>query len=168
MLQSPLASLSTFPLPWWCLPNLKCGCPARSGSHFCHSFFIRIGAMPDNKRILALVSDLLFTVKISDAAKRNGMLVEYAKTDSDFLDKAKSQPNLIIMDLNISSAEPVKLINQIKSDSDLRRISVLSYVSHVQGELKLKAQEAGSDLVMARSAFSQNLSQILKRHAGPL
>ena len=30
------------------------------------------------------------------------------------------------------------------------------------------AQEAGANMVMARSAFSQNLQQILKRHAGVL
>jgi hypothetical protein len=36
----------------------------------------------------------------------------------------------------------------------------------VQGELKQRAHEAGADMVMARSAFSTNLPQILKRHAG--
>ncbi|MBL8231977.1 MAG: response regulator [Bryobacterales bacterium] len=121
----------------------------------------------ESKRILALVSDLLFTVKITDAAKRNGMQVDYVKTEEDFLSRLKpSAPALVIMDLNIGSAEPVRLIERLKQDSDLKSINVLSYVSHVQGELKVKAQEAGSDLVMARSAFSQNLQQILKRHAG--
>jgi hypothetical protein len=36
----------------------------------------------------------------------------------------------------------------------------------VQGDLKQAAQEAGCDMVMAQSAFSQNLQQILKRHSG--
>jgi hypothetical protein len=45
-------------------------------------------------------------------------------------------------------------------------ISLLGYLSHVQGELKLKAQEAGCDTVLPRSAFSQSLPQILKRYAG--
>jgi PleD family two-component response regulator len=120
----------------------------------------------ESKRILALVSDLLFTVKITDAAKRNGMLVDYVKTEEDFMERLKSMaPSLVIVDLNIGSAEPIKLIEKLKQDSALKSINVLSYVSHVQGELKVKAQEAGSDLVMARSAFSQNLQQILKRHA---
>jgi hypothetical protein len=34
----------------------------------------------------------------------------------------------------------------------------------VQGDLKVKAQEAGCDVVMPRSAFSQNLVNILRRH----
>jgi len=35
----------------------------------------------------------------------------------------------------------------------------------VQGELKQKAQEAGCDTVLPRSAFSQSLPQILRRYA---
>jgi PleD family two-component response regulator len=123
---------------------------------------------PENKKILALVGDLLFTVKITDAAKRSGMLVEYVKTDEEFMEKAKQLPKLVIIDLNITTAEPVKLISQVKSDAELKGISILSFVSHVQGELKLMAQDAGADVVMARSAFTQNLPQLLKRHSGTL
>jgi len=125
-----------------------------------------MGNRPENKRILALVGDLLFTVKITDAAKRNGMQVQYVKTEEEFLEKAKELPQLVIMDLNISTAEPVKLISKVKGDAELKGISILSYVSHVQGDLKLMAQEAGADVVMARSAFTQNLPQLLRRHSG--
>lgn len=124
--------------------------------------------VPDNRRILALVGDLMFTVKITEAAKRNGMQVEYVKTDEEFLEKAKLKPRLVIMDLNIHTAQPVDLILAVKGDPATRQISILGYVSHIQGDLKLKAQEAGADLVLARSAFTQNLPQLLKRHAGTL
>ena len=62
--------------------------------------------------------------------------------------------------------QPLKLISKLKSGADFKGISVIGYLSHVQGDLKLQAQEAGCDMVMARSAFSQNLTQILKRHSG--
>lgn len=120
------------------------------------------------KKILALVSDLLFTVKISDAARRNGMQIEYVKTDEDFLDKVRGMPSLVIMDLNIHSANPVKLIEQVKSDAERKDVNILSFVSHVQGDLKQKAHDAGCNLVLARSAFTQNLQQILKRYAGTM
>lgn len=123
---------------------------------------------PGTKKILALVSDLLFSVKITDAAKRNGMQIEYVKTDEDCLEKVKSNPTLLIVDLNISSAEPVNVIRAIKGDPEHKGVSILGFVSHVQGELKQKAQEAGCDVVLARSAFSQNLQQILKRYAGSM
>jgi CheY-like chemotaxis protein len=79
---------------------------------------------------------------------------------------AHEKPLLIILDLNNNSVQPLELIAKLKSDGDLRHISLIGYLSHVQGELKQKAQEAGANIVMARSAFSQNLPQILKRHAG--
>jgi PleD family two-component response regulator len=119
------------------------------------------------KKILAAVDDLFFTVKISDAAKRAGLLVEFIKTDKELLDKAKEdKPALIIFDLNFSAMQPLKIIPKIKGNSELKSISLIGYLSHVQGELKLKAQETGCDMVMARSALSQNLPLILKRHAG--
>jgi hypothetical protein len=31
----------------------------------------------------------------------------------------------------------------------------------------MKAQEAGCDMVLPRSAFSQNLAQLLRRHGAP-
>jgi PleD family two-component response regulator len=119
------------------------------------------------KKILAVVDDLLFTVKISDAAKRAGLDAEFVKSEKDVMEKAaQEQPLLIILDLNNNSVQPLELIAKLKNDGDLRHISLIGYLSHVQGELKMKAQEAGANIVMARSAFSQNLPQILKRHAG--
>jgi PleD family two-component response regulator len=117
------------------------------------------------KKVLAAVGDLFFSVKINDAAKRAGMAVEYAKDEKDVIAKAKTGPALIIFDLNFEDVRPLKVIPKLKSNADTRQISVIGFVSHVQGELKQKAQEAGCDAVLARSAFSQSLPQILKRHA---
>ena len=120
----------------------------------------------DKRKVLAVVDDLLFTVKISDAAKRAGLDAEFLKSEKDLLEKAKEQPLLIILDLNANSVNPLKLISKLKGNVDFKNISLIGFLSHVQGELKMQAQEAGANMVMARSAFSQNLQQILKRHAG--
>jgi PleD family two-component response regulator len=119
------------------------------------------------KKILAVVEDLMFTVKIADAAKRAGLEVEFVKSERDVIEKAtQEKPLLVILDLNFEAVQPLKLISQMKSDGEMKQISVIGYLSHVQGELKQQAQEAGANIVMARSAFSQNLQQILKRHSG--
>lgn len=123
---------------------------------------------PGTKKILALVSDLLFSVKITEAAKRNGMQIEYVKTDNDFLEKVKANPTLVIVDLNIGTAEPVKMIRAVKENPERKGVNILGFVSHVHGELKQMAHEAGCDQVLARSAFSQNLQQILRRYAGSM
>jgi len=120
----------------------------------------------ETRRLVALVADLMFTVKIADAARRAGIQAEFVKEEKELLEKAQSKPALIILDLNFGGVQPLQLIAKIKSNPDLKQTSVLAYVSHVDGELKRQAHEMGCDMVMARSAFSQNLSQILKRHAG--
>jgi PleD family two-component response regulator len=122
----------------------------------------------DNKTVLAVVNDLFFSVKITDAAKRAGMPVEFIKDEKEVIAKAKTRPTLIIFDLNFADVQPLKLISELKTGADFKGISVIGYLSHVQAELKMQAQEAGCDMVMARSAFSQNLPQILKRHSGSL
>jgi PleD family two-component response regulator len=118
-----------------------------------------------NKKVLAVVEDLFFSVKINESAKRSGLPVEFVKSEHDAMEKARTHPALIIIDLNFDSIEPLKLIAQLKAAEDTKGISVLGYVSHVQGELKQQAQEAGCNMVLARSAFSQNLPQIMKRHS---
>jgi len=45
-----------------------------------------------------------------------------------------------------------------------RSTSIIGFLSHLQGDLKAKAVEAGCDTVMPRAAFSQNLPQLLRRH----
>jgi PleD family two-component response regulator len=123
--------------------------------------------MQKTKKILAALEDLFFTVKISDAAKRAGLLVEFIKSDKELLEKARGErPSLIIFDLNFTAMQPLKVIPKLKGDSELKSISLIGYLSHVQGELKQKAHETGCDMVLARSALSQNLGMILKRHAG--
>ncbi len=121
----------------------------------------------DPKTVLAVVSDLFFAVKLTEAAKRNGLAIEFVKEPQAVLDRAAdAHPSLIVFDLNLEDAEPLRLISTLKKGSGTKGISLIGYLSHVQGELKLQAQDAGCDMVMARSAFSQNLPLIFKRHAG--
>jgi CheY-like chemotaxis protein len=120
------------------------------------------------KKIVAAVEDLFFTVKISDAARRAGFDVEFVKSEHDLLEKAKEMPALIVVDLNLGSFGPVKVIAKLKDNPVLKAISVIAYVSHVQGELKQQAHDAGANMVLARSAFTQNFPQILRRHSGAI
>lgn len=120
------------------------------------------------KKILAVVDDLMFTVKINDAAKRNGLEAVFLKSEKDVLDMVKEEPLLVILDLNSNSVQPLELISKLKSNGESKRISIIGFLSHIQGELKQQAQEAGANLVMTRSAFSTNLLQLLKRHTGKL
>lgn len=119
-------------------------------------------------RIFAFVDDLFFQTKIKDTARKLNVSVEFVKTDQDILDRLEENgqqaPSLVIFDLNNANAKPLTTIPKLRAKLKKTTTSILGFVSHVQGDLKLKAQEAGCDAVMPRSAFSQNLPQILRRH----
>ncbi len=116
------------------------------------------------KLVLAVVSDLFFAVKLSDAAKRSGLTLEFVKDAEQVLEKAADKPSLIVFDLNFDAVNPVSLIEKLKANAETKGVNLIGFLSHVQGELKQAAQEAGCDMVMARSAFSTNLFQIFKRY----
>src|SRR5215467_10014238 len=101
-----------------------------------------------NKKVLAVLDDLFFTVKIHESAKRAGLPVEFVKTEQDALEKAKTRPALIIMDLNYQGIDSLSLVEKLKADPETKDISLIGYLSHVQGELKVKAQEAGCNMVL--------------------
>lgn len=122
--------------------------------------------MPNQARtILAVMTDLFFSAKINDTAKKFGMIAEFVNDKQIALAKARLNPSLVIFDLNCDAAEPLEIIRQLKSAPDTKRVSMIGFVSHVQIDLKLQAQQAGCDMVVARSVFAQNLPMIMKRHA---
>jgi hypothetical protein len=117
-------------------------------------------------RIFAFVNDLFFQAKIQETARKLNVKVEFVKAEHDLTDRIKQngeeKPSLIIFDLNSSTVKPLTLIPKLKTK--LKKTSVIGFLSHVQGDLKQKAHEVGCDMVLPRSAFSQNLPQLLRRH----
>ncbi|PYX07069.1 MAG: response regulator [Acidobacteria bacterium] len=123
-----------------------------------------------NSRIFAFVDDLFFLAKIQETARKLNVKVEFVKTEKDLLDRMNQngdeKPSLIIFDLNNANAKPLALIPKLKSKLK-KGTSIIGFLSHVQGDLKQKAHEVGCDMVLPRSAFSQNLPQLLRRHGAP-
>jgi CheY-like chemotaxis protein len=116
------------------------------------------------KKVLAVLSDLMFTVKIQEAAKRAGLDVTFVSSRENALKHARLAPCAIILDLNGNSVDALDLISTLKSDPETTNVELVGYVSHVQVDLKQAALDKGCDLVVARSAFSQNLPSILGRY----
>lgn len=121
-------------------------------------------------RIFAFVEDLFFMTKIMDTAKKLNVKVAFVKNFDELMEKVGSngdgKASLVIFDLNNTNAKPLTTIPKVRSKLK-KGTSILGFVSHVQGDLKMKAQDAGCDSVMPRSAFSQNLPSLLRRHGAP-
>ena len=112
--------------------------------------------------ILAILDDLMFTSKIRSAAAGVGVPIAIARSSEAALaEMRKSAPALVIFDLNSTRLRPLDAIAALKRDSDLTSIRTLGYVSHVDTATIDAARAASIDQVMARSAFANQLGEIL-------
>ena len=113
--------------------------------------------------IVCVLDDLLFSIKISTAAKSLGAEVYFERTPGMVLDRVREKrPTLVIFDLNSTKLQPLSAITALKSDPETRSIRTLGFVSHVQTDMIDAARRAGIDEVLARSAFADRLGEILK------
>jgi CheY-like chemotaxis protein len=118
-------------------------------------------------RIYCFIEDLFFLAKIQETARKLGIKVGFIKADKEVLakltDAEQARPSLIVFDLNNANAKPLTMIPKLRAKLK-KGTSIIGFLSHLQGDLKAKAIEAGCDMVMPRSAFSQNLPNLLRRH----
>jgi len=119
-------------------------------------------------RIYCFIDDLFFIAKIQETARKLGIKVAFVKNDKETIADLlalpeEERPTLIVFDLNSATAKPLTLIPKLKAKLK-RATSIVGFLSHLQGELKAKAIEAGCDTVMPRSAFSQTLPNLLRRY----
>ena len=118
--------------------------------------------------IYFFIEDLFFTAKIQEAARLQGVKVAFMKPDKDIVAHLAElpehdHPSLIVFDLNNANAKPLTLIPKLKNKLK-KGTSIVGFLSHLQGDLKAKAVEAGCNSVMPRAAFSQNLPNLLRRY----
>jgi DNA-binding NarL/FixJ family response regulator len=117
-----------------------------------------IAGLRNMGRVVALMDDLFFQMKLAETAKQLGVDVKVAANGDALMDLLTSQPKLVIVDLN-SRSHPIQTIELLRvSQKDVR---VVGFFSHVQTELAAQAHAAGCDEVMPRSSFTQNLAAIL-------
>ncbi len=113
-------------------------------------------------KIIVAVDDMFFAAKILSAAQSVGRQVERVKTEAQLVESVSNQPvALVIIDLNSLLWNALEVIASFKSQPTLSAIPILGFLSHVQIDLKRNAEQMGCDYVMARSSFSQTLSEIL-------
>jgi DNA-binding NarL/FixJ family response regulator len=112
--------------------------------------------------VLCVVDDLLFSIKITTAAKSLGVDICFERKAEDVLPRIREKrPQLVILDLNSAKLRPMEAITAMKGDAELKDIRTLGFVAHVQTDTIAAARAAGIDQVLARSAFAERLGEIL-------
>lgn len=113
-------------------------------------------------RVMAAVEDLMFKSKISETASTLGVEASFPRSPQKLLDAARtSPPDLLILDLASPRFEPLELLRTLASDAELSGIPTVGFLPHVEKDLARAAREAGCDRIMARSAFTRELPQVV-------
>jgi DNA-binding NtrC family response regulator len=83
--------------------------------------------------ILLAIADLFFLSKIKTALEAQGCIVRVATQVQPILKEAVDQAvSLLILDLGISTLDPVQLLQEIRRTEPLGNLPVLCYINHTQ------------------------------------
>jgi CheY-like chemotaxis protein len=110
--------------------------------------------------VVALVTDLIFSTKITSTARQVGVDVRAVKSEGALAAALDALcPSGVLVDMNADGVDALAAIGVCRSHESGPQ--VIAFLSHVQKELAQQAEAAGAHRVMPRSAFSAELPQLL-------
>jgi DNA-binding NarL/FixJ family response regulator len=110
---------------------------------------------------MIVVPDLFFTARILSAASALGVAVDRADSAGLVAACRNRPPELVIVDLH-GAGDPLGAIRALRADPATTSMRVVGFHSHVDTALRAAALEAGADEVLARSAFTVRLADLLR------
>jgi DNA-binding NtrC family response regulator len=122
-----------------------------------------VAPIPGARKLLLVMSDLLFRSKIDEVARRLGLELRVAKSPEQ-LDRqlAAGEPALAIVDLEETALDSFAAIARIRASSSAT--PVLGFAGHGNVEAIRRAREGGAT-VLARSGFTAQLPELLSQVA---
>ena len=118
-------------------------------------------------RIVAVVRDLFFAIRIRETLTPRGYTVAVAKS-GDAVDAALADGppvGLLIVDLAFAAIGPAALIARLKGDPASAAIPILAFGSHLDHAARDAAKAAGADRVVANSKLAEALPDLVARYA---
>lgn len=146
--------------------------------------------MTDSGRIpliAGFVADLMFAVKIEEAASRLGYRIQWIESAAQIAPPDPGAPEgqiaehlvgpgavlldrltlwlpaLIIFDLGNPAVPWREWVTLIKTSPATRRIPVICYGPHVEADALRAARSAGADVALPRSRFARELPELIQR-----
>jgi len=116
--------------------------------------------LPATPSVIAVLDDLIFLTKIRAAGNAAGVVVTQARSTAEvtrLLELLK--PALVIVDMNSAQEHADDVIGLCRKNAG--NPYVVAFLSHVDAHLARRARDAGAYEVLARSAFTQRLDEII-------
>ncbi len=105
-------------------------------------------------RVVALVPDLLFGSKVVSMLEAAGHEVtltareDEARAEAEFAD-------VLVVDLTTDAVDGTTLVDSMTAGGELHGRKTIGFYSHVEPEVRERAQAAGFDLVVPRSRMNR-------------
>ncbi|HEU4965184.1 MAG TPA: hypothetical protein VFV52_15255 [Bacilli bacterium] len=112
------------------------------------------------KSVLAMVNNLMFSVRIGEVAATMGGIVNLVTTNEELVEKLEIHPSLVILDLTAVTEGWEEVVAKAKSAG----VPVLAYGPHVDVEARQAAEAAGVDEVVANSKLTLDLPNLLAKY----
>ena len=111
------------------------------------------------RKLLVIMSDLLFRSKIDEVARRLGLELRVAKSPEQ-LDRQLSagEPAIAIVDLEEGALDPFAAIARVRAAAP--SVAILGFAGHGNVDAIRRAREGGAT-VLARSGFTAQLPALL-------
>jgi CheY-like chemotaxis protein len=113
--------------------------------------------------LIAVVDDLFFAARMRETARQAGVEIEFVPA-ANLRDRAdRGDVQAVILDLGAPSA--LGSLRTLKGSPATASAQLIGFASHVAVETIKAARAAGCDQVMARSAFTHQLPDLLRKLA---
>jgi hypothetical protein len=118
-------------------------------------------------RILALIPDLMFGSRVQALLAADGheveLLADPARLGERLAAESPGVPAVLIVDLTDAAEERIASVQALAAAGALAGVRTLGFYSHVEAEVRARAQAAGFDQVVPRSRMAREGAQLLER-----
>ena len=105
-------------------------------------------------RVALLCPDLLFGSKVEGALRAGGH--DVTRYDGEDMARAAvPESDVLVVDLTADSYDGAVLVESMQMGRELEGVPTLGFYSHVDQEVRRRADEAGFDLVVPRSRMNR-------------
>ncbi len=109
-------------------------------------------------RVVLLCPDLLFGSRVEGGLRAAGHDVE-RYDDVDTARAAAPEAALLVVDLTDDRLDGPALVRALRMDSE--QVPVLGFYSHVEPDVRVRAEEAGFDRVVPRSRMAREMATLV-------
>ena len=115
-----------------------------------------------DRPVLVLADDLFVRGGIDATARATGRRVRYARSADDARAAIRDErPRAVLVGLAATRLPWAELVRELKADPTTAGMYVLGFGPHKDLALRARALEAGVDRVLANSAFTRALPELL-------